>query len=289
MQENPWHPRILPFAVYIIFLPLVQWLEGLDPRTYPFVYSVQCLLVVWLLWRYRQLLPELNIRFHWLAVPIGVGVVVAWILLGWAMAGELGVRCAALADGQWLGRIDYGDDSSEVGMFATTKPHPFIKFKEKHPGFADVSLVLRLLGMSIVVPLFEELFIRSLMLRSLHRWLPTRTGLLQVLQDMPVIGDWIGGTAVGERAANEPPIFGREFSRNPLGALTVFGVCASTFVFMINHMPRDWPGTIACGVAYCWILYATRAKGLGPVCWAHGITNALLWFYTIKTGDWQFL
>ena len=44
-----------------------------------------------------------------------------------------------------------------------------------------------------------------------------------------------------------------------------------------------------CALAYCLLLSVTRAKGLGPVCWAHGITNALLWGYTVYYGNWQFL
>jgi len=89
--------------------------------------------------------------------------------------------------------------------------------------------------------------------------------------------------------ANQPLMFTREFNRTPFGVLSVFGVIASTFVFMLSHFPRDWPGIWVCGVAYCLLLAATRHKGLGPVVWAHGITNALLWVYTLNTGNWQFL
>jgi hypothetical protein len=32
-----------------------------------------------------------------------------------------------------------------------------------------------------------------------------------------------------------------------------------------------------------------RQMGLGPVIWAHGLTNAALWGYTLYTGDWRFL
>ena len=46
---------------------------------------------------------------------------------------------------------------------------------------------------------------------------------------------------------------------------------------------------VVCGVAYCLLLMVTRKKGLGPVIWAHGITNALLWVYTIQTDVWRFL
>ena len=157
------------------------------------------------------------------------------------------------------------------------------------PAIYWLSNGLRLLGMAVIVPLFEELFIRSLILRSLHRAGPTGTGMLQVLLDLPFIGEGLIKTDAGKRASEQPPAFGHQFHSTPVGALCVFGVFSSTFVFMINHLMRDWPGCIVCGVAYCLLLGATRHKGLGPVVWAHGITNALLWVYTLYTGDWQFL
>jgi hypothetical protein len=218
---------------------------------------------------------------------VGVGVLVAWNLLGWLMAGEFAVRWEALMEGRFLGRIVYEEDAA--GHFATTEPHKLETFLDESPAFAWPALILRLLGMSIVVPLFEELFIRSLMLRGLHRARTTGIGLVQMAQDIPVIGDWVSGTALGEQAEQHPPVFGRQFLQTPLGQLSVFGVCASTFVFTISHIMRDWPGCIACGLAYCFLLAATRHKGLGPVVWAHGITNALLWAYTLGTGDWQFM
>jgi hypothetical protein len=101
-------------------------------------------------------------------------------------------------------------------------------------------------------------------------------------------------TRLAERANRHEPVFGREFAQTPLGALTPFAVAASTFVFMIHHALPDWPGAVLCGVAYCLLLAATARHGLGPVVWAHGLTNALLWIYTITLhlqghGDWQLL
>lgn len=296
MIQNPWHPRVVPFAVYIVMILPIQWVTENAPTAYPIVYVLQCALVVWVLWRYRALLPELNMKFHWLAVPVGVGVLVAWILLGWFMAGELALRWQSLAEGGLsglsgrLGTEELGDDPGFLAKrFGTTEAHFLETMRGESPTIYRLSNGLRLLGMSIVVPLFEELFVRSLILRSLHRAGPTGTGVLQVLLDLPFIGEWLIKTDVGRRASALPPAFGHQFLVTPVGALCVFGVCSSTFVFTINHIMRDWPGCIICGVAYCLLLGATRHKGLGPVVWAHGITNALLWAYTLHTGDWQFL
>lgn len=263
MAENPWHPRFIPFLAYVGLLPIIGWLRDWQPITYAPAYCIQCGLVVWLLWRYRKLLPELTVDFHWLAVPVGVFVAWAWIRLGYLMVDTFPKR--------------FAEDGTESF------------FEQMGDGMGWVAFSLRLVGMSVVVPLFEELFIRSLLLRSLHRLRPTVVGVMQMIQDFPVIGEWLMHTRWGMRADHHPPVFGPQFECTPLGALSIFGVVASTFVFMIHHVMRDWPGCIVCGIAYCFLLAVTRRKGLGPVCWAHGITNALLWGYTLQTGDWRFL
>ena len=272
MARHPWHPRVVPFLVYCVFLVLTGLALERLPVAYPLIYSVQCGLVLALLWRYRRLLPELTLRFHWLALPVGAGVAAAWIALGLWMV-ELFPH--AFAD---LAQADFRDPD-RMG-----------------PSVGWIALGLRLVGMSVVVPMFEELFVRSLLLRSLARSDRTFTGLVQVAQDIPVLGEWIMKTRVGIRADRQPPVFGREFETNPLGRITVFGVAASTLVFASYHHPRDFMGILVCGVAYCLLVSATNRRqpgrpdhGLGPVIWAHGITNALLWVYTLGTGDWQFL
>ncbi len=246
-----------------MMLVVVSQLRDWLPFTYPLTYTIQCSLVVYLLWRYRKLLPELTLSFHWLSVPVGVGVAVAWVWMGLWMVETFPDRFA-----------DQGTESFFLEMGTTV---------------GWTAFVLRLIGMSVAVPLFEELFIRSLILRSFHRFRPTMIGLVQVIQDLPLIGEWLMHTSIGDKADRHPPVFGPQFKNTPLGALSVFGVAVSTLIFTIHHLPRDWPGCVMCGLAYCLLLSATRHKGLGPVCWAHGITNALLWVYTLYTGDWQFL
>lgn len=264
MALHPWHPRLVPFVVYLLFLPIIATLRDWQLWTYPLSYAAQCLVVSWLLWRYRGLLPELNLRFHWLALPVGLGVCAGWVWIGMEM------------ERLWPSVL--ADDSG--------KPHFFV---EMEPWLRWPSLGLRLLGMSIVVPLFEDLFVRSLLLRSLHSFRMTGIGVFQFLHDLPVIGEWVMHTELGRRAGRRPPVFGMEFARNALGSLSVFGVAASTLVFMVHHVPRDWAACVMCGVAYCVLLRLTRQKGLGPTVWAHGITNAALWGYTLYAWDWRFL
>ncbi|MEM9915704.1 MAG: CPBP family glutamic-type intramembrane protease [Planctomycetota bacterium] len=331
IRSNPWHPRIVPFFCWIVFMTVAQFLlapEALAPVK-PFLYIAQCVATCWLLWHYRKLTPELNIRFHWLAIPTGVGLLIAWVVLGYAMCGELGWRWSQAMAGEWtqaFGVFPYEELGREPNRFGPELdaagelvPHPIQDQYGATPALGILAMGLRLIGMALIVPLFEEMFIRSAMLRGLHKPGTTFTGLLQFASDLPVIGDWLSNTAAGQKANEQPPAFTRQLSETPVGSVTFFAIAASTLVFMASHQPRDWPGCIACGVVWCWLVWWTNKPrsgknetwrsingmnedapasdfingrgrlGLGPVVWSHGITNALLWGYTLRWGDWRFL
>lgn len=264
VAEHPFHARVLPFVVYAVLIQPVIWLRDWHLWTYPFAYTFQCGLAGWLMWRYRGHTPELNVRFHGSAVVVGVFVVWAWIKLG-----EL------------------------TGSYVGEEPQTKHYFTAMSPELRWASLSLRLVGMSVVVPLLEEMFIRSWALRTFHSARSAWTGVLQIAQDLPLIGDWLMDTAAARRAAAEPPAWTATFERTAVGALSVFGVLFSTVLFSMSHVPRDWPACVMCGVAYCllvgWTNRGGRALGLGPVVWAHGVTNALLLGYSVWSGDWRFV
>lgn len=324
MADSPWHARVVPFFVYIVLLTVLMFLPEAAAPLKPFIYAAQCAAVVWLLWRYRKLTPELTASFHWLAVPTGVGLLVAWVVLGYAMGGELGHRWAMLTGGDWIGALGpypYDTLGQEPNRFGPelnaelqAEPHELQALTAEHPVIGWMGMGLRLLGMSLVVPFFEELFIRSGMLRGLQKPGPTLRGLAQFATDLPVIGEPLERSAWGKRLAAAPPALAQQLRDTPVGAVTFFAIVASTLVFMLSHGMRDWPGCIACGVVWCGLVWWTnrpRAKhgetwasihaetggpggaggryGLGPVIWSHGITNALLWGYTVAFGDWRFL
>ncbi|XAM01562.1 CPBP family glutamic-type intramembrane protease [Phycisphaeraceae bacterium D3-23] len=307
MAQSMWHPRLVPFFVYILGLMATGYLITPVPVTRPFVYTLVVAIIVFLLWRYRKLLPELNIKFHWLAVPTGVGLLFAWVYLGYwtnqlATAAQGTPVLGPLAE-FFVG----GSNALSVTDVDNRKLHAFERGQQH---FGDVwfwaTMVLRLIGMTLVVPLFEELFIRSAALRSTFSRRKTWTGILQVVGDLPLIGDMVGGSKQGRRADAEPPAFTEQLTTIPLGKISLFSVIASTVVFMLSHAPRDWAGCVACGVVWCLMVWWTNRPragkgetwdnlpeggrtGLGPVVWSHGITNALLWAWTLHYGDWQFL
>lgn len=283
MAENPWHPRLVPCLLYVLLLWPVAMLSESKPEAYVAGYALQCVLVAWLLWRYRALTEELTLRFHWLAVPVGVGVVIAWIAVGDAMR--------------------------RAFPPAETEPHLFTRMDG---GVRALSLGARLLGMSLLVPIFEELLIRSLMLRSFGDARRTWRALLAAFQEMPMIGEWLlmrrWSTAPRAGAPEDADAdnFAGCFRASPMGKVTLFGATVSTVFFMFNHARVDWPGCVLCGAAYCWLVHVTHRRtlapgtpapgatsapaiGLGPVIWAHGITNALLWTYCVIYRDWRFM
>lgn len=321
MAENPWHPRATPFFVYMIGL-LVGGLvhDGMFgtpelPLLIPFVYTVQVGIVVFLLWRYRKLLPELNIKFHWLAVPTGIGLCFAWVYLGYAsnwLAHQL-VGTPVGNAAAWLVPTHEQVPAQAGDWFvpdaqASTALSGTHGINDNRAALGDAwywsTMSLRLLGMSIVVPLFEELWVRSAVLRGAFSAGKTKVAFLQLASDLPIIGDWLSETKAGRDAAKQPPMFTEQLKETAVGRISLFAVVFSTLVFMLAHARRDYAGCIACGVVWCLLVWWTnRPKkgetwadqpaggryGLGPIVWSHGITNAALWYWTIHTGDWQFL
>ncbi|PZP33364.1 MAG: CAAX prenyl protease-related protein [Roseateles depolymerans] len=153
--------RLVPFAVFMLLLALRGYLPpdlGLDPR---WIYALQTLIVAGLLawyWRdygelARQNLPDAR-EVGW-AVVVGIAVFALWVKLDapWMTLGE---PTASFVPLQPDGRLDW----------------PLIVF--------------RLAGAALVVPLMEELFWRSFLMRWLERpgfeWVdPQRVGLKAVV------------------------------------------------------------------------------------------------------------
>ncbi len=149
--HRPELPRVLPFALFMAFVGLeqgVRWLAGkgvppldtLGQGGLLLLYPVKALAVALLLalfWRhYREI--RLRDLLVWkdtgLALLAGVVVFVVWILLdvGWARVGQAGGYDPGLVDG---------------------------------PGPRGLLVGFRLFGAVLVVPVMEELFWRSFLMR----------------------------------------------------------------------------------------------------------------------------
>jgi uncharacterized protein len=133
-------PRSVPFALYILFLVSGPLVSGFDARwLYPVQVGLVALALAWF-WRRYEELPRLRTLAggHWaLASVIGLLVFILWIQLDapWMMVGEPGAG-----------------------------------FDPRDDGRINVALaLLRLAGAALVVPVMEELFWRSFVMRWIDK------------------------------------------------------------------------------------------------------------------------
>jgi CAAX prenyl protease-like protein len=143
MFERAALARILPFATYLLFIFIADMLGrlGYGPHELRWLYGVKVGCVALLLWWFRRDYSELvQWRLRWPvvagAVSAGVVVLLLWLQLDapWMVIGE-----ASGFDPRDGGRIDYW------------------------------LVAVRIAGAALVVPLMEELFWRSYLMRWLTR------------------------------------------------------------------------------------------------------------------------
>jgi hypothetical protein len=77
-----------------------------------------------------------------------------------------------------------------------------------------------------------------------------------------------------------------DFQQVPFGTFTWPSFWIVTAGFCLEHQTADWPAAIAAGALYNLVAYRTRS--LSACVLAHAITNALLGWYVLRTGQWGF-
>ncbi len=144
LARHPALARIVPFAIYIAFLPAGQVLAGLLPGV--------------------DLRPLYGVQIGLTAISLAVF---------WRQYGELRVRSAIRIQDTMLAAL-FG---VLIFVLWITLDHPFLLLGEMGGGFdprndgrVDLSLaIVRVLGASLVVPVMEELFWRSFLARWVDR------------------------------------------------------------------------------------------------------------------------
>ncbi len=76
------------------------------------------------------------------------------------------------------------------------------------------------------------------------------------------------------------------FSSVPIGTFTWRSFGIVTAGFCLEHQPADWPAAIAAGMLYNLVAYRTRSLSACVI--AHAVTNLLLSFFVMRTGQWGF-
>lgn len=172
--------RVLPFLVYIAFILIADLAEraGLGKEELRWLYPVKVLAVVAVLaWGWRSYAELRDWRLGWgtaaWSVAAGLVVLVLWINLD---AGWMQVGGAAGYDPRTGGRIDW------------------------------LLVALRIAGAALVVPVMEELFWRSFLMRWIAatdflRQDPARVGLKAVAVSVVLFGIehnlWFAGVVAG--------------------------------------------------------------------------------------------
>ena len=128
---HPAIPYVLPFAVFLVLTELARWLPDGQLWLYPLKTVVAGGLLLW----YRETYTEIKVEFSLLAVAVGIVVLLVWIPL-------------------------YG------GYFLLSEP-TIVNPYDLAGSFAVPWIAMRMFGSSVVVPIMEELFWRSFLLRYL--------------------------------------------------------------------------------------------------------------------------
>jgi CAAX protease family protein len=198
-NPRPWLPYVAPMAAFLLLTSAEGWLPPPSvgsPRTYyPAFYAFKIAVVAVVCWlcrsTWRDLLPRPGIKSTVLAVGLGVIVTAFWVGL----------------DGLYP---IYGD----VGSRAAFNPNTLSPVAEA--GF----LAVRMLGLVLVVPFFEELFWRSFVIR------------------------WI--------------IDPDHFRDIPIGRVTPMAAAITAALFALEH-PAEWLPALLTGGLWAWLLHQTKS------------------------------
>ncbi len=143
-MNRAWVKRTLPFIIYILFIPLYDLIKPFASEDMvstfliPLLYFVKILAVslalAWFWKSYDELsLPAFHFTNLLIGLTVGIIVFAFWIRMDWEFA--------------------------VVGKPEIFNPHTL------HDGLLYSFIAIRMFGTSMVVPVFEELFWRSLIIR----------------------------------------------------------------------------------------------------------------------------
>jgi CAAX prenyl protease-like protein len=151
-QSSPTYVRVAPFVIFLV-LTFAQGQFG-DESGFWF-YLAKTLVGAWLIWLMRPYVTEMRWAISWEAVVVGILVFVMWVGI------DPFYPHPKQSGPDWNPRAHFGQDAPLAWMF----------------------MVMRILGMTFVVPPLEEVFYRSFLYRyfvktdfqtmSLSRFHPT--------------------------------------------------------------------------------------------------------------------
>ena len=198
-EGRPWLPYVAPMAAFLLLTSVEDWLpkgsEGPHATLYPIYYTFKIAVVAAVCWlgrsSWRDLGPRPGAKSLGLAVGSGVLVTVFWVGL----------------DGLYP---TYGSVGSRAAF------NPNVLSPAAKVGF----LAVRMIGLVLIVPLFEELFWRSFVVR------------------------WI--------------IDPDHFQDVPTGRVTPMAGAITAALFAVEH-PAEWLPALLTGALWAWLLHRTKS------------------------------
>lgn len=213
-EGHGWWPYVGP---YLTFMLLSEFGARLPDAAAPYLLFVKPAIVLGLiLWfRSRGAYPEWR----------GEGARIGWV------GGALDVAVGLALTVVWV---------MPYLLIPALRPEPGGEFDPNMAGeqYAALILMLRLFGYALVTPLFEEIFIRSFVMRMADAW------EVEDFRDLPI-------------------------ARYSARSLVI-----TTIIFSAGHVPWEWWVCVPWVVLSS--LWFYRRKSLSSVMLVHGVTNAAL-------------
>jgi CAAX protease family protein len=212
MTTSQLTPFVAPFFLFMIFLSV----QGFFPDQHYVLYPVVTVLVAVVLAIYWRRLPPLRPAAPLVSALVGVAGVVLWVGLDpWAM--QLNVFLEEMFNRTVLA-IGLGSWQTSVDPISPTGRNPFQLYPA---GEAWVLFGFRIAGISVCVPILEELFWRGFLMRWLIK---------------------------------------EDFTSVPLGTYRHFSFWATTACFASAH-GSEWPLAAIVGVVYGAWFVRTKSLG----------------------------
>jgi CAAX prenyl protease-like protein len=186
-------------VTFLLLTSAEDWLpkgaEGAHSSYYPLYYAFKIAVVAVVCWLGRSTWVDLAPRPGWksLAMAVGLGVLVTVL---------------------WVGLDGLYPTFGGVGSRAAFNP------KTLSPAAKVGFLAVRMLGLVLIVPFFEELFWRSFVVR------------------------WI--------------IDPDDFRKVPIGRVTLAAGAITAVLFAVEH-PAEWLPALLTGALWAWLLHQTRS------------------------------
>ena len=171
-MSSPVFARCAPFVLYMAFIALDQGLRSLigtgnlplSESSLLYLYPVKAIVVALSLLALFRRYDELhfgdlkNLPATCASLAVGILVFVLWINMAWTL------QDASVVLHDLAGRLGIGLSWAPKGV---SVPAGYDPFQLQSPQLRSVLIVFRLFGAAVVVPVMEELFWRSFLLRYL--------------------------------------------------------------------------------------------------------------------------